>query len=85
MRLRGKSSTPPRERERELAPLSSCSGPAKRAQVEGVATPTSASVGVAQPMTPEQQQWAAYQQQWSGYNYGQPQQVQLSGCLQSSS
>ena len=41
-----------------------------------MAPPTPAQEGVAAPLTPEQQQWAAYQQQqWGAYNYAQQQQV----------
>ena len=55
-----------------------CSGPAKKTtgdQPQLVTTPTSHPMGMVQPLTPDQQQWAAYQQQWAGYNYAQPQQV----------
>ena len=47
-----------------------------------MAPPTTSQVGVAQPLTPEQQ-WAAYQQQWGAYNYTQPQQVWLSASYTS--
>ncbi|CAI8011671.1 Pre-mRNA-processing factor 39 [Geodia barretti] len=55
-------------------------GPAKKTtgdQPQLVTMPTSHPMGMVQPLTPDQQQWAAYQQQWAGYNYAQPQQGQL--------
>jgi hypothetical protein len=39
-----------------------------------IAPPATTPVGVAPPLTPEQQ-WAAYQQQWGAYNYAQQPQV----------
>lgn len=65
-------------RETVTVPLSPFSDPAKKARVEPLTmAPATSQVGVAQPLTPEQQ-WAAYQQQWGAYNYTQPQQVWLS-------
>lgn len=51
------------------------SDPAKKTRVEplAIAPPTTTQMGVAPPLTPDQQ-WAAYQQQWGAYNYAQQQQ-----------
>ena len=53
------------------------SDPAKKAKVEPlpIVPPATTPVGVVPPLTPEQQQWAAYQQQWGAYNYAQQPQV----------